>query len=123
MFNGFAAELTQAQADKLRSMKGVLSVEKDVIVEWTRPRRRASLGSTRRGGLWDQLGGAGSAGENIIIGVIDSGIWPESLSFSDRTGVNGNATKDGKLPTSRFRAGTASAHRARRSTRRSATRS
>ena len=55
------------------------------------------LGLDARGGLWAQLGGVGNAGDGIIIGVIDTGIWPESLSFSDRTGTNGNATKDGKL--------------------------
>jgi len=57
----------------------------------------AFLGLSDPGGLWDQLGGVGKAGENIIIGMVDSGVWPESLSFSDRTGTNGNASKDGKL--------------------------
>ena len=97
VFNGFAAELTEAQADKIRSMPGVLSVEKDVIVDVDTSSTPSFLGLDAPGGLWDQLGGPGSAGENIIIGVIDSGIWPESLSFSDRTGANGNASKDGKL--------------------------
>jgi subtilisin family serine protease len=36
------------------------------------------------GGLWDQLGGKQSAGEDIIIGIVDSGVWPESKSFTDR---------------------------------------
>ena len=97
VFNGFAAELTEAQAEKIRSMPGVLSVEKDTIVEMDTSSTPSFLGLDAPGGLWDQLGGTASAGENIIIGIIDSGIWPESLSFSDRTGANGNATKDGKL--------------------------
>jgi hypothetical protein len=29
--------------------------------------------------------------------MVDSGVWPESESFSDRTGTNGNGSKDGKL--------------------------
>ena len=81
------------------------------------------LGLSNPGGLWDQLGGFKNAGEDVIIGIIDSGIWPESLSFSDRTGENGNATRTASSPISRSPAGTASAPPARRSTPRCATRS
>ena len=48
------------------------------------------LGLDAPGGLWEQLGGPmgtrthSGAGENIVIGVVDSGIWPQSKSFSDR---------------------------------------
>ncbi|HEX6056512.1 MAG TPA: S8 family serine peptidase, partial [Intrasporangium sp.] len=49
----------------------------------------AFLGLTDEGGLWDMLGGTKSAGENIVIGVVDSGIWPESLSFADRVDATG----------------------------------
>jgi hypothetical protein len=31
-----------------------------------------------------------NAGEDIIIGMVDGGVWPEHPSFSDRTGANKN---------------------------------
>ncbi len=96
-FNGFAAELTKEQADRLAGSLGVLSVEKDQALTLDTSSTPAFLGLKDPGGLYDQLGGIGKAGEDVIIGIVDGGIWPESLSFSDRTGSNGNATKDGKL--------------------------
>jgi subtilisin family serine protease len=96
-FNGFAAKLSPEQANKLTTVSGVVNVSADEMVTADTSSTPTFLGLDATGGLWDQLGGVGSAGEDIIIGVLDSGIWPESLSFSDRTGENGNATKDGKL--------------------------
>src|SRR5262249_37793053 len=96
-FNGFAAELTPEQAEALKNAPGVVSVERDELQEAETATTPTFLGLNTPGGLWDQVGGVESAGEDIIIGMIDSGIWPESESFSDRTGLNGNATKDGKL--------------------------
>jgi subtilisin family serine protease len=96
-FNGFAAELTELQAAKLATDPGVLSVSRDELVDMDTSSTPTFLGLDAPGGLWDQLGGVGRAGEDIIIGVVDSGVWPEHPSFSDRTGDNGNGTKDGKL--------------------------
>jgi subtilisin family serine protease len=96
-FNGFAAELSDAQAALLRTTPGVLMVSKDVEQFADTSSTPSFLGLDAPAGLWDQLGGTARAGDEIIVGVIDSGIWPESESFSDRTGLNGNGTKGGKL--------------------------
>jgi subtilisin family serine protease len=96
-YNGFTANLTEAQAQKLENVAGVVAVTKDTLRTVDTSSTPDFLGLTATGGLWDQLGGAtgggkkGAAGpgENVVIGVIDSGIWPESQSFSDR--------KNGKL--------------------------
>jgi len=96
-YNGFAAVITEQQAEKMEKVPGVLSVQLDIFVDMDTSSTPTFLGLTDDGGLWDQLGGIGKGGEDIIIGVIDSGIWPESLSFSDRTGTNGNNKKSGKL--------------------------
>jgi subtilisin family serine protease len=96
-FNGFAARLSEAQAAKLATVPGVLSVSPDEEYEAVTSSTPAFLGLSATGGLWEQLGGVERAGEDIIIGIVDSGIWPEHASFSDRTGENGNGHKDGKL--------------------------
>ncbi|HET7375415.1 MAG TPA: S8 family serine peptidase, partial [Anaerolineae bacterium] len=96
-FNGFAAQLTPDQAVKMSSVPGVLAVSADEIQTVDTSSTPHFLELDVPGGLWEQLGSVGKAGDGIIIGDIDSGIWPESLSFSDRIGLNGNASKDGKL--------------------------
>jgi len=96
-FNGFAAQLSHGQAKKMQSVDGVVAVRADSLQTLDTATTPGFLGLTEDGGLWDQLGGIGRGGEDVIIGIIDGGIWPESLSFTDRTGSNGNATKDGKL--------------------------
>ncbi len=96
-FNGFAAELSDAQAAAIAALPNVLSVSRDELLHVDTSSTPAFLGLNAPGGLWHQLGGVDQAGEDVIIGIVDGGAWPESLSFSDRTGVNGNATKSGKL--------------------------
>ena len=94
--NGFTAVLTPAQAAQLSQTPGVASVEPDVAVPLTTATTPAFLGLDAPGGLWDQVGGVGSAGEGVIIGMVDGGVWPEHPSFADRTGTNDNG-RDGKL--------------------------
>ena len=94
VFNGFAAELTEAQAQQLALTKGVLVVTKDEARSVDTSSTPGFLGLSGETGFWNTTG---AKGEGVIIGMVDSGIWPESDSFTDRTGTNGNASKDGKL--------------------------
>jgi subtilisin family serine protease len=96
-YNGFAAQLDASQVEAMKAQPGVLAVNADQVVYADTSSTPHFLGLDAPGGLWEQLGGTANAGDGIIIGDIDSGIWPESLSFSDRTGLNGNGTQDGKL--------------------------
>lgn len=81
-FNGFAARLTPVQAQKLRSKKNVLNVWEDQV------RYLYTNDSPVFLGLFDSPGGLvadlGLRGDDIIIGIIDSGIVPEHPSFTDR---------------------------------------
>jgi subtilisin family serine protease len=93
-YNGFAAKLTGAQAAALTKTAGVLSVVADEKMPLDTITTRDML--ELETGLWNELGGKANAGEDIIVGIIDSGVWPESASFTDRTGTGPNG-QDGKL--------------------------
>jgi subtilisin family serine protease len=96
-FNGFAAQLSLEQAKEMAATEGVKVVTADELQQMDTSSTPTFLGLDASTGLWKQLGGVGKAGEGIIIGIIDSGIWPESLSFTDRVDANGKPSAKGKL--------------------------
>ncbi|CAL5384660.1 unnamed protein product [Camellia sinensis] len=86
-FSGFAARLTKEEADSMTERPGVISVFSDPVLK---------LHTTRS---WDFLkyetdpeveskpssdSELLSQGSDTIIGILDTGIWPESASFSDK---------------------------------------
>uniref|UniRef100_A0A0D3FS33 Subtilisin-like protease n=1 Tax=Oryza barthii TaxID=65489 RepID=A0A0D3FS33_9ORYZ len=80
-FSGFAARLTKAQASKLRRLSDVVSVKENQIHQMHTSRSWDFLGMDYRqpNGLLAKA----KYGDGTIIGVIDSGITPESASFAD----------------------------------------
>jgi subtilisin family serine protease len=84
VFNGFAAELTAVQAAALAGDPDVLYIFENEKLELQTSTTPDFLGLTDDGGAWD----LGYVGEDVIIGVVDSGVWPENPAFSDRTATN-----------------------------------
>ena len=82
-FNGYTARLTDAEATRLAHTPGVVNVWDNEIVEADTISTPTFLGLTGSGGTWaKEFGGPAKAGEGVIVGVIDSGFWPESPSFA-----------------------------------------
>lgn len=90
-FNGFSARLTEAQLRALRSRSDVVSIHESKPVKLATTYTPAFLGLTQPGGLWSVLdrNSMPVKGEDVIIGVIDSGVWPEDASFGDRRDSQG----------------------------------
>ncbi|XP_044407310.1 subtilisin-like protease SBT3.8 [Triticum aestivum] len=82
-FSGFAAMLTTEQAKELAEFPEVISVQPSKRHTPTTTRSWDFLGLNHQMTGSDMLHGSSSGGEDVIIGVIDTGIWPESRSFND----------------------------------------
>ncbi|RSZ56906.1 S8 family serine peptidase [Massilia atriviolacea] len=89
VFNGFSAMLTDAEVRALKKDAGVANITADSIMQMDTNYTPTFLGLDKAGGLWEQVGGKAAAGENIVIGIIDSGVWPENPSFADKVDADG----------------------------------
>lgn len=80
VFNGFSADLDEAQAARLALSKDVLSISLDEKRQLDTSTTPAFLGLSGRKGAWERFD---VKGEDVVIGIVDGGIWPEHPSFAN----------------------------------------
>ncbi|XP_073275771.1 subtilisin-like protease SBT2.5 [Primulina huaijiensis] len=80
LINGFAVHISPEQAEILRQAPGVMSVDRDWKVRKLTTHTPQFLGLPT--GVWPTGGGFDRAGEDIVIGFVDSGIYPLHPSFA-----------------------------------------
>ncbi|XP_050246017.1 subtilisin-like protease SBT5.4 [Quercus robur] len=82
--NGFAAILDEKEAAEIAKDPKVISVFPNLPRKLHTTRSWEFLGLTKDGQIPDSSAWkAGRYGEDVIIGTLDTGVWPESRSFQD----------------------------------------
>ncbi|KAF6176289.1 hypothetical protein GIB67_023580 [Kingdonia uniflora] len=77
--HGFSVALSSKDLQTLQKMPGFVSAYPDRSVEVDTTHTTSFLSLNSVTGLWP----ASNYGSDVIIGVIDSGVWPESDSYKD----------------------------------------
>ncbi|KAJ1409309.1 Peptidase S8/S53 domain [Sesbania bispinosa] len=82
--HGFSAVLSSDELETLKKVHGFVTAypDKSATIDTTHTFEFLSLNPSI--GLWN----ASNLGEDVIVGVIDSGVWPESDSFKDHGMTN-----------------------------------
>lgn len=95
VLNGFSAMLTDAEVRALMARSDVMNVQPDTPLQLATTYTPTFLGLDGAGGVWSQMVGNNQLkGEDIIIGIVDGGVWPEHPSYADRVDSNGKPTHD-----------------------------
>lgn len=79
VLNGFEADLTESEVAAIERRPDVAKVVANELRQLQTDVSAEFLGLDDRRGAWDK----GYVGEDVVVGIIDSGIWPEHASFAD----------------------------------------
>ncbi|XP_059663986.1 subtilisin-like protease SBT3 [Cornus florida] len=79
VWDGFSAVLSRSQLEQLEKMPGHIATYPETFGKLHTTHSLEFLGLKKRAGLWSRA----NFGDDMIIGIIDTGIWPESKSFQD----------------------------------------
>ncbi len=80
VYGGVAMQIPANQAKVLAQVEGVVAVQFDRLEQ---PLTDVTPDFVGASAVWPSLGGSSTAGEGVIVGVLDTGIWPEHPSFAD----------------------------------------
>ncbi|KAF6164016.1 hypothetical protein GIB67_028720 [Kingdonia uniflora] len=79
VFHGFSATLTDTQANSILQNPSVIAAFEDRRRYLHTTRSPQFLGLRNQQGLWSES----DYGSDVIVGVLDTGVWPERRSFDD----------------------------------------
>ena len=79
-FAGFAARVPADELKTIEALPGVAGIYHDELLQLNTDVSNDFIGADD---LWAAQGGVQNAGGGVIVGVLDSGVWPEHPSFSD----------------------------------------
>lgn len=77
--NGFTALLSPSELEALKNSPGYVSSIRDATVKVDTTHSHQFLGLNSNYGAWP----ASDYGKDVIIGMVDTGVWPESKGFHD----------------------------------------
>jgi subtilisin family serine protease len=83
-YGGVRAQVPANKVADLLRVPGVAAVQRDTLEKPLADSTPAFIGATA---VWPALGGQDNAGAGVVVGVIDTGIWPEHPSFADTHGL------------------------------------
>ncbi len=80
VLNAVSAVVPSSELATIANMPGVATIYPDSLLKLETDVSPQFIGAPT---VWSSLGGQQSAGEGVIVGVLDTGIWPEHASYSD----------------------------------------
>ncbi|XP_023544740.1 subtilisin-like protease SBT1.1 [Cucurbita pepo subsp. pepo] len=78
--SGFAAKLSTKKLHSLSKTPGFLAATPNELLQLHTTHSPQFLGLQRQHGLWN----SSNLASDIVIGLLDTGIWPEHISFQDK---------------------------------------